>query len=221
MPHKKSKINNKIFIFSGTILLILIGVMIFNYYHQQSFVPAVSPSPEASLIADASFSCDDNKTIQADFYPNQVVLRLSDGRNLTVPQAVSASGARYANSDESFVFWNKGNTAFIQEGQATSYSDCVQDAMLAPTKGDISMRGEIVCLPHKKQSGPQTMECAYGLKSDQGQYYTLSDKDPQYKNISNTPMNKTVEVTGSISLTVNSKYDTIGTIFITSIKPVN
>lgn len=218
MHQKKAKINYKIIIFFGVVLLILIGAIIFNYYHKQTLMPVVSPSPKASLIADASFSCDDNKTIQADFYPNQVMLRLSDGRNLTVPQAISADGARYANSDESFVFWNKGNTAFVQEGQATSYSDCVQDAMLAPTKGDISMRGEIVCLPHKKQSGPQTMECAYGLKSDQGQYYALSDKDPQYKNISKAPMNKSVEVTGSISLSSDSNYDTIGTIFVSSIK---
>ena len=31
---------------------------------------------------------------------------------------MSGSGARYANKDESFVFWNKGNTAFITEGAA-------------------------------------------------------------------------------------------------------
>jgi membrane-bound inhibitor of C-type lysozyme len=29
---------------------------------------------------------------------------------------MSGSGARYANADESFVFWNKGDTAFITEG---------------------------------------------------------------------------------------------------------
>jgi membrane-bound inhibitor of C-type lysozyme len=46
---------------------------------------------------------------------------------LSLPQAMSGSGARYANKDESFVFWNKGNTAFITEGAAgeETYSDCV------------------------------------------------------------------------------------------------
>jgi len=42
-----------------------------------------------------------------------------------LPQARSGSGARYANGDESFVFWNKGDTAFIEEDGKTTYADCV------------------------------------------------------------------------------------------------
>jgi membrane-bound inhibitor of C-type lysozyme len=76
------------------------------------------------------FSCDAGKSITATFYPDndtQVDLVLSDGRTLSVPHAISASGARYANEDESFVFWNKGNTAFITEGSeaTTTYENCV------------------------------------------------------------------------------------------------
>ena len=48
---------------------------------------------------------------------DSVELKLSDGRSLKIPQAMSGSGARYANTDESFVFWNKGDTAFITEGK--------------------------------------------------------------------------------------------------------
>jgi membrane-bound inhibitor of C-type lysozyme len=46
---------------------------------------------------------------------------------MKVPQAMSGSGARCANKDESFVFWNKGDTAFVTEGkdEAMTYSDCV------------------------------------------------------------------------------------------------
>ena len=40
-------------------------------------------------------------------------------------QAISASGARYANTDESFVFWTKGNTAFIEENHKTTFKDCI------------------------------------------------------------------------------------------------
>src|SRR5581483_12293852 len=35
-----------------------------------------------------------------------------------------ASGARYANADESFIFWNKGTTAFITENGQTTYANC-------------------------------------------------------------------------------------------------
>jgi membrane-bound inhibitor of C-type lysozyme len=80
-----------------------------------------------TAVARATFNCEDGKSIDATFYANKVELRLSDGRSLSLPQAMSASGARYANKDESFVFWNKGNTAFITEGAAgkQTYSDCV------------------------------------------------------------------------------------------------
>lgn len=79
-------------------------------------------------IATVKFTCDDSKSIDATFYSDKVHLVLSDGRTLDVPQAMSASGARYANADESFVFWNVGNTAFITEGDpdVQTYANCVE-----------------------------------------------------------------------------------------------
>lgn len=37
----------------------------------------------------------------------------------------------------------------------------------------VVLEGEVVCLPHRDTSGPTTLECAYGLKTDAGQYYGL------------------------------------------------
>ena len=78
-------------------------------------------------IAKAYFACAANKSVTATFYPDSVALKLSDGRDLTLPQVISGSGARYANADESFVFWNKGDTAFVTEGAngEQTYADCV------------------------------------------------------------------------------------------------
>ncbi len=78
----------------------------------------------------ALFTCDESKTITATFYPTDdayVDLVLSDERALSVPRAISASGARYAKEDESFVFWNKGDTAFVTEGGTTTFSGCVTE----------------------------------------------------------------------------------------------
>lgn len=33
--------------------------------------------------------------------------------------------------------------------------------------------GEYTCLPHKNTNGPQTLECALGIKIDTGEYYAL------------------------------------------------
>ncbi|MCX6702201.1 MAG: MliC family protein [Candidatus Zambryskibacteria bacterium] len=76
-----------------------------------------------------TFKCDSSKSIIATFYPTDdkfVDLKLSDSRNMSIPRAISASGARYAKADESFVFWNKGDTAFVTEGDPNiqTYSNC-------------------------------------------------------------------------------------------------
>lgn len=217
---KKTSSDRRILLLVAALILIIVGLLIIKSYKMQRHFSqtGVVPTPAPSIIADVTYKCDDNKSIQAIYQPNRVMLQLSDGRSIVVEQAISADGARYANSDESFVFWNKGDTAFIQEGQSTTFADCNGDkTALTPTKGDVVVKGELVCLPHKNTSGPQTMECAYGLKSN-NEYYGLSDTDPGYKNISSAPMNKMVEVTGALKLTVDSKYDTIGTLYVTSIK---
>ena len=89
---------------------------------------AAQTKPHAGAAAiEATFVCDAGKRIDAAFVngpASSVTLALSDGRRISLPQAMSASGARYANANESFVFWNKGDTAFIEENGKTTYSHC-------------------------------------------------------------------------------------------------
>lgn len=76
----------------------------------------------------AKFNCDKNKNITADFQTlplDQVSLALSDGRKLVLPHTRSADGARYANKDESVVFWNKGNGAFLEEKGKQTFAGCI------------------------------------------------------------------------------------------------
>ena len=82
---------------------------------------------EESCSVTATFKCAGKKTVVAEFDRapvDQVKLKLSDGRDLTLPHAISADGARYANADESIVFWNKGDTAFVTENGKETYSGC-------------------------------------------------------------------------------------------------
>ena len=87
-----------------------------------------------SVVVNAvTFACTNpaNSFVSADFYSDRVHLMLSDGRAFFLPQTISADGARYGNGDksgkgENFVFWNKGNTAFIQEQGNTTYDGCVE-----------------------------------------------------------------------------------------------
>lgn len=182
-------------------------------------LPQTGVTSSPVIIRQVTFSCQDGKTIKAAFNKESVDLSLSDGREKKVEQVETSSGERYATQDDEFVFWTKGVTAFVLEGQATTFADCSEIQTASPRgTGVVTTTGMILCLPHKKQTGAQTMECAYGLKADNGTYYGLADSDPAYKNIAGIPMNKKVEVMGVINLTTSNLYDTIGTITVQSIK---
>lgn len=118
------------------ILLVLIIIGIALMCTQNLWVPGLVDkilAMQGVIVVPAKtvmFKCDASKSIVATFYPSDdkfVDLKLSDGRSLSIPHAISASGARYTTPKESFVFWNKGDTAFITEGKAGSetYSNCV------------------------------------------------------------------------------------------------
>ncbi len=102
--------------------------------------PLKAPSPDAPM-STVRYLCQQNKTIVADFYDGKssvgpdgrpvpggrVVVQLSDGRKFSLPQTLSGSGIRYADSSGTFVFWSKGDTSFVEEGssQTVTYRDCV------------------------------------------------------------------------------------------------
>lgn len=102
------------------VALVLIAVGATIYFISQNN----NKKSNENIIATATFNCDNGKNIHAIFFDGKVELTLSDGRNMLIPQAISASGARYTNQDESFVFWNKGDTAFIQENNNTTFDNC-------------------------------------------------------------------------------------------------
>ncbi len=79
---------------------------------------------------NALYECTGDDWINASFdlASDKVIILLSDGRQLMLPRAISASGARYANADESLVFWNKGDSAFIDENGTITYQDCMTNS---------------------------------------------------------------------------------------------
>jgi hypothetical protein len=85
----------------------------------------------------------------------------------------------------------------------------------------VTVAGEVVCLPHKDQSGPQTMECAFGLEDDNGDYYGLSDLD-QATMGGVVDTGKMITVTGTLAEPeANNIYDVVAVIEVDTVAPVD
>ena len=154
------------------VVIIILGA-IFVLARMQSTPAAPPPAPIATVL----YSCNDSKTIAASYYegetkpaagPNlpptpggSVAITLSDGRAMTLAQTISADGARYANADESFVFWNKGNTALVLEGgQEKSYIGCIAAAPLPAGNPPAALerRASTPPVDLPQQGGPEDLQ---------------------------------------------------------------
>lgn len=129
------------------VTIIVLLVIILGAWWLLKAKPVADPITTPLATHAVSYSCNGGSTIDAvlsegaaatSTTPDQpptptgsAEVKLSDGRTLTLPQTISASGVRYANADESFVFWSKGNGALVLENNVEkSYIGCVVVAPL-------------------------------------------------------------------------------------------
>lgn len=127
-------------------ILVVCGWFVLHFVQNKSSGTTESTAPVASV----TYSCDAGKTVDAVYYEGKTIpaatpdtpptpggsvkLSLSDMRSFTLHQTISASGVRYATADESFVFWNKGNTASVAEAGKTPYT-CIE---VSPDPGGLT-----------------------------------------------------------------------------------
>lgn len=122
--------------------VIAIGVRTIITSRQTTSTPVISEN--RTLITKATYICDANRAIIAAYYEGQLVsqpkigeppvptgsvgISLDGGAIIALNQTISASGIRYANKDESFVFWNKGETALVMRNNSVdlNYTNCIQ-----------------------------------------------------------------------------------------------
>lgn len=75
---------------------------------------------------------------------------------------------------------------------------------------EISVVGTTICLPHKGDGEVETLECAYGVRTDEEKNYALSDPDWQY--LMDIHVGKRVAVRGLLREDAASRYDIVGVI---------
>lgn len=89
------------------------------------------------------------------------------------------------------------------------------DNSSSQTVSSVTITGTPTCLPHKDTSGPTTLECAIGLKGDDGRYYALVDAPA---NLWGEDFSKQVKVHGLLSEPdKNSQYAISGSLTVTSV----
>ncbi len=83
-----------------------------------------------------------------------------------------------------------------------------------------TLTGEVVCLPHADTDGPQTMECAYGLRTDTGEHYALdltlmSQENPPLETGERMSANGLITPLEMLSSDHWKKYDIVGIFSVT------
>lgn len=130
------------------ILLIIGGIFIFNQKQVES--PTLETTQVATTTTETSpvviedkssindvnsesdtemkeytFTCsDDTEGLVTFNLVNNTALVNVDGKTQNLKVGMTGSGVRYTNIDESYVFWNKGDSAFIQMNGKTIHDDC-------------------------------------------------------------------------------------------------
>lgn len=119
------------------VFVIAAVVVAYLYIQKQSATDATAAQ---RMVGSATYACSAGKTVAAEYYEGDIVpvqagqppipngsvkISLSDGRIVTLPQTISASGVRFANADESAIFWNKGNGVIFTENGRETVSGCI------------------------------------------------------------------------------------------------
>ncbi len=127
------------------VTLIILGVIAFMIFRDLS----MAPEPEVAiregireyrevsietgeeiidgrLIEENYFECDQGRYIDMRFLEEKelIEVKLSDGREITLPRTDSPTGDRYANEDESIIIFHRADTIFINEGGEVTFGNC-------------------------------------------------------------------------------------------------
>lgn len=107
-------------------------------------------------------------------------------------------------------------TVLRREGYSCSFPKCPLSEI--SDFEEIKVVGQIICLPPKDKNGPQTMECAMGIQTDEGRNYALHD--PGWRFLIGIDSGSRVEVEGEFSKLLNDKYDSAGVIELINLRRI-
>lgn len=154
---------------------------------------STSKWPPSITITEQPFVCEE--TPQADSFNKRVTKKNINGMDYCIKlKSEGAAGSTYTDYSYTFLkddrlvtlnfvlrYPNCTNyddpkmTTCSQERETFSIDDIVSEIVESiKIESLLTLIGEHVCLPHKNTEGPQTQECAFGLKVGDSTYYALN-----------------------------------------------
>lgn len=112
-------------------------------------------------------------------------------------------------------------TLTLEEADGSWMITSAEAGQYAPFLEQVTLRGETICLPHRDTSGPVTLECAIGFKTDSGVNYALDTSDAPGERLWDT--GASLELTGilvpleQLSTDQFQKYDIEGVLRVTGV----
>lgn len=185
---------------TAAVLGVILVVLLIAFFSLNNYIyNAKQADLSMYSIGSYAYQCADGSTFTmspaADM--SSIYIAPAEGRvPETILSKVEGTNARYEGNG--VVFAGNGETVVIvmgdfqtdctplpsTENAPFNFGDAEQNASNeAWTPDRITLEGEYVCLPHADTEGPQTMECAFGIRTDTA-YYALdfalmSQESPQ------------------------------------------
>lgn len=105
----------KVFLILGVILLLVSGFFIYQYKKYKK-VDNSKPNNEKTTYTDKVYTFSEgDRTFTVQYNEDGDLAKVSYDRNqYELKSVISASGARYANQDESVIFWEHQNEAILE-----------------------------------------------------------------------------------------------------------
>lgn len=109
----------------GIVAAIIIGAIIFIAYGTNTATDTIP-----AVISEETLTCADSTEITTQlFNDNSMVIEI-DGVPYELTEVAAESGTRYANSDQSFIYWDLGNESRVLVEGEVLFEGCREDSLI-------------------------------------------------------------------------------------------
>jgi membrane-bound inhibitor of C-type lysozyme len=172
--------------------IIVVIIVILGIWWGISISKNATPSA-SNTKTTVTYVCPSGSNVEATFNNADHTVTLTDanGQQNLLPQTRSADGGRYANSDESYIFWDKGNEALVTQNAGKAQTCIKQSAVTKINANKANITQTVTSFGNNLQNvsllGPKASS---SMAKQYGPYVTANLLSDWQKNPSSAPGRK-------------------------------